>query len=246
MINKKNLLFSLLVLIIITIISYIFFNKFYKDTHLVAIDYNVDEIIKEYQITRDKFASIKFQFEQSAIQNKINLKDHYITDAFHKYGLRNVKYPNKSFFLIQSSEKLILNEIFEIEKIIINQLKLIMEPGMVSEQQDEQEFQLQPNNFFNCYFKKIVNLNNKKQINKTNGYDIILENTKTCLDENKNLNDLNEIKLDRKDILELVSINNNKNIHNLKEKIVFNSMIYIIFFGICFILFLNINIIRKK
>ena len=170
------------------------------------------------------------------------MKNHYITDAFHKYGLRNIKYPDKSFFLIQSSEKLILNEIFEIKKIIINQFKLIMETGMVS----EQEFSLQSNNFFNCYFKKIVNLNNKKQINKTNGYDIILKNTKTCLDENKNLNDLNEIKLDRKDILELISINNNKNIYNLKEKIVFNSMIYIIFFGICLILFLNINIIRKK
>lgn len=250
LINKKLFVFSLIITFLLTLLSYFFFDHYYKNTHLVTIELDKDKIINKKNITINHFEELKLSADSEINKKIINIENHYVTDAFHRYGIKNARFAGKSFYLIEATNELDIEIISEIKDQIYSiYLNKFNEDELIKYQPSNNLQQaIAKNDFYECYLKNLTKDYNN--VTSKNKLSIILDNTELCI---KNINNLSSDKsisdnnfLEKVEINQYIKFNDRKNVLNLKDKLLKNSIIYFFLFCLTLSLFVSVNLKKNK
>jgi hypothetical protein len=208
-----------------------------------------DEFINQTKLSIEEYDDFKTLSDLKVLEKNISINNHYITDAFYKYGIKNYRYPEASFYLIETNDELKSETILEIEKKIFEIFKEQFTKSFELSDYSKISFGLSEyskmsiDSFYQCYFENLKK--NYNNIILEDKIDTIPNITKKCIKNVDQTSNSFEQKSSKLLFKKIIKFNKDKNVDNLKDKLVLNSIIYFLFFCITFSLFFSINFNKR-
>tara|TARA_A100001011_G_C14289337_1_gene835363 strand:- start:1022 stop:1639 length:618 start_codon:yes stop_codon:yes gene_type:complete len=198
-----------------------------------------DEFINQTKLSIEEYDDFKTLSDLKVLEKNISINNHYITDAFYKYGIKNYRYPEASFYLIETNDELKSETILEIEKKIFE----IFKEQFTKSFELSEYSKINIDSFYQCYFENLKK--NYNNIILEDKIDTIPNITKKCIKNDDQKSNSFEQKSSKILFKKIIKFNKDKNVDNLKDKLVLNSIIYFLFFCITFSLFFSINFNKR-